>query len=113
MVHAACTTPWGCASAAIRRCAPSRCRRPAHRQLVLFEAVRTLAHRGTEGLARRADAHLAAWVEQFTREGAIRYTWSRDLTWRVRTGVNITLGFIDTPGAALSLAFNLACHSTC
>ncbi|WP_256921061.1 hypothetical protein [Streptomyces hilarionis] len=75
---------------------------PAHRQLVLCDAVRTLRRRGTEGLARRADPHLAAWVEQFTREEAIRYSWSRDTTWRVRTGVNIVLGFLQTPGAALT-----------
>ncbi|MEU9646491.1 hypothetical protein [Streptomyces sp. NPDC048188] len=73
---------------------------PAHRQPVLFEAARTLEHRGTwRGLAERADAHLAAWVEQFTRERSARYGWSKELTWRVRTGVNIVLGFLDAPGA--------------
>ncbi|MGV9248067.1 hypothetical protein [Streptomyces sp. NPDC003710] len=76
---------------------------PAHHQPVLIDAVRTLRHRGTEGLARRADPHLAAWVEQFTREDAVRYGWSRDLTWRVRTGVNIVLGFLQAPGAALTV----------
>ncbi|MEU6370303.1 hypothetical protein ABZ876_32425 [Streptomyces sp. NPDC046931] len=75
---------------------------PALLQPALFDAVRTLRHRGTEGLARRADPHLAAWVEQFTREDVIRYSWSRDLTWRVRTSVNIVLGFLQAPGAALT-----------
>ncbi|MFF9301785.1 hypothetical protein [Streptomyces sp. NPDC014764] len=77
---------------------------PDHHQPVLCEAVRTLQHRGTEGLARRADPHLAAWADQFTREHAIRYSWSRDLTWRVRTGVNIVLGFLQVPGAQLTAA---------
>ncbi|MEV5177072.1 hypothetical protein AB0L10_39770 [Streptomyces flaveolus] len=43
-----------------------------------------------------------SWVEQFTREDATRYDWSHDLTWRVRTGVNIVLGFLQAPGAALT-----------
>ncbi|MEU1519142.1 hypothetical protein ABZ490_44605 [Streptomyces sp. NPDC005811] len=76
---------------------------PVHRQPVLCDAARTLRRRGIEGLARRADPHLAAWAEQFTREEAIRYGWSRDTTWRVRTGVNIVLGFLQTPGAALTV----------
>ncbi|MEV7817100.1 hypothetical protein AB0P05_41535 [Streptomyces flaveolus] len=42
-------------------------------------------------------------MEQFTREDAIRYGWSRDLTWRVRTGVNIVLGFLQAPGATLTV----------
>ncbi|MGW1395665.1 hypothetical protein ACWD6Q_28840 [Streptomyces nigra] len=76
---------------------------PAHRQLPLFAAARTLRHRGGfQGLAERADPHLAAWAEQFTTERATRYGWSRDLTWRVRTGVNTVLGFLTTPGAAVT-----------
>lgn len=77
---------------------------PDYYQPALCDAVRTLQQRGIEGLARRADPHLAAWVEQFTREHAIRYTWSHELTSRVRTGVNILLGFLQAPGAQLAAA---------
>ncbi|KUN58230.1 hypothetical protein AQJ54_42555 [Streptomyces griseorubiginosus] len=73
-----------------------------YQQPALFDTARTLRHRGTVGLARRADPHLAAWAEQFTREDAARYGWSVDLTWRVRTGVNIVVGFLQAPGAVLT-----------
>ncbi|MEU0656906.1 hypothetical protein ABZ485_32375 [Streptomyces albogriseolus] len=76
---------------------------PAYRQLPLFASARTLGGRGGfRGLAERADPQLAAWVERFTTERAARYGWSRDLTWRVRTGVNIVLGFLTAPGAAVT-----------
>ncbi|MCI3273369.1 hypothetical protein [Streptomyces cylindrosporus] len=64
--------------------------------------TRTLRHRGMRGLAGRADPQLAAWVEQFTKQRAARHGWNRDLIWCVRTGVNIMLGFQDTPGVAIA-----------
>ncbi|WP_158697347.1 hypothetical protein [Streptomyces hokutonensis] len=64
--------------------------------------TRTLRHRGMGGLAGRADPQLAAWVEQFTKQRAARHGWNHGLTWCVRTGVNIMLGFQDTPGVAIA-----------
>ncbi|MDR6980069.1 hypothetical protein J2X68_006807 [Streptomyces sp. 3330] len=73
------------------------------RQPALLEVSRSLRHRGgTEGLARRADPHLAAWADRFITERALREGWDRDLSWRVRTGTRIALGFLDTPGVRLT-----------
>ncbi|MEU1201275.1 hypothetical protein ABZ446_34370 [Streptomyces sp. NPDC005813] len=71
-------------------------------QLALLEATRSLKPRGSKGLAQRADPQLAAWVEQFTRKRAAQHGWSPDTTWRVRTGVNILLGFETIPGTAIA-----------
>ncbi|MCX4420223.1 hypothetical protein [Streptomyces mirabilis] len=73
-----------------------------YRQLVLFEMARTLRHRGMHGLARAADPRLAAVLDVFTRERAARYGWTHETIWNVRTGVNIMLGFQDTPGVAIT-----------
>ncbi|WP_307160926.1 hypothetical protein [Streptomyces rishiriensis] len=73
------------------------------RQPALFEVSRSLRHRGgTEGLARRADPHLAAWTDRFITERALREGWDRDLSRRVSTGTRIALGFLDTPGVRLT-----------
>ncbi|MEU9056266.1 hypothetical protein AB0D37_38750 [Streptomyces sp. NPDC048384] len=74
----------------------------AYRQEMLFEMPRTLRHRGMHGLAQDADPRLAAAVEVFTKERAARYNWGRETTWKVRTGINILLGFQDTPGVAIT-----------
>ncbi|MFD9403468.1 hypothetical protein ACFWA4_32175 [Streptomyces sp. NPDC060011] len=86
-------------------CAPSKPARavPRLHQPLLFETPRTLRHRGgSEGLARRADPELAAQVDQFTTRQAEQEGWDRELLQRVRTGINIVLGLIDTPGMRLS-----------
>ncbi|MDA8322943.1 MAG: hypothetical protein M0030_24485 [Actinomycetota bacterium] len=77
---------------------------PSCRQLRLFEMPRDLSQRGnkTSGLAARADPALAAALEPFIRARASQYGWTKDATWRVRTGVQIMLGFIDGPGVALT-----------
>lgn len=75
-----------------------------HRQLVLFEANRTLAARGYRigGLAERADPAMAAAMDEIVRDHKARYGWTKDLTWRVRTGVHVLLGFQDSPGEPLA-----------
>ncbi|MEU1601479.1 hypothetical protein ABZ468_54790 [Streptomyces sp. NPDC005708] len=73
-----------------------------YRQLVLFEMTRTLRHRGMHGLAQAADPRLAAALDVFTRQRATRYGWKHEMIWKVRTGVNIMLGFQDTPGVAIT-----------
>lgn len=83
-----------------RRPRPTALAPPAHHQPVLFETARTLTHRGGwRGLAKRADPQLAAWVDTFTRRRKTRYGWSKELTWRARTGTHLILGFLDAPGA--------------
>ncbi|MFJ7305990.1 hypothetical protein [Streptomyces sp. NPDC099088] len=75
---------------------------PLHQPL-LFETPRTLRHRGgSTGLAQRAEPELAAWVDQFTARQALEEGWDRGFLNRVRTGINIMLGFLDTPGLRLA-----------
>ncbi|MET9412210.1 hypothetical protein ABZX90_41860 [Streptomyces sp. NPDC002935] len=71
-------------------------------QPALLEVTRTVRSRGYKGLAGRADPELAAWTDQFTCQRAARHGWSRDTVWRVRTGVNILLGFQTVPGAGIA-----------
>jgi site-specific recombinase XerC len=76
---------------------------PAFRQPALFSTrhtVRTCP--GLQELTGRADPHLAAWVDQFTRRHAARCGWHDHLAWKVRTGVHAALGLLQVPGAVLT-----------
>ncbi|WP_328619911.1 hypothetical protein [Streptomyces sp. NBC_00354] len=81
---------------------PSTLPAATHRQMVLFDMARTLRHRGRRGLAQAADPGLAALTEQLVKERAARYGWSHGTICDVRAGVNIMLGFQDTPGVAIT-----------
>ncbi len=77
---------------------------PALRQVRLFDMARDLSWHGyrVAGLAERAGPGLTAAIDPIVAAHAKRYGWGADLTWRVRTGVRILLGFLDGPGAVIT-----------
>ncbi|MEU8717923.1 hypothetical protein [Streptomyces sp. NPDC048663] len=71
-------------------------------QPALFDIPRTFHLCGTvQDLGRRADPHLVAWADQFTRRHAARLGWKHAVTWRARVGVTAALGLLQVPGAYL------------
>lgn len=83
-------------------------------QLTLFAARRDLSHRGYRlgGLAERADPAMFAMLEPIIRQRSAALGWSHHLIWRVRVGVQITLGFQDTPGSKITTSDIAALTST-
>ncbi|GAB3158762.1 hypothetical protein [Microbispora hainanensis] len=83
---------------------PPPLRAMACHQLTLFEARRDLSQRGHRlgGLAERADPAMFALLEPIIGQHAAARGWNHHLIWRVRLGVQIMLGFQDTPGSTIT-----------
>lgn len=89
-------TAWGV------RSAPGRPIQPvAHRQLLLFDAVRDLRAGHRRGFPVPGDAVLAAVLDDHAADYGQRHGWTYQLKWKVRRAVRILVATQDTPGGAI------------